>query len=67
MDNQIRALVDSGKLTFKGARKPTKLGEGAYPVLIRASVNTAKRTGRPINGCFAEACAAYWRLYDERH
>ena len=65
MDDQIRTLVESGELIFKGARKPT-LGEGAYAILVRESARQARKTGKPGNACYREACAIYWKLYDER-
>ena len=66
MDDQIKALVDSGQLTFKGAKNPDRLGDGDYAVLIQASAKQAKATGQQVYGCFRQAVTAYWRLFDAR-
>ena len=66
MENQIRALLDSGQLTFKGARKRYNLAPGAYGVLSRIGIEHANATGEPRAACITQACAIYWRLYDER-
>lgn len=66
MYNQIRALVDAGQLTFKGAKNRDRLGDGDYAVLIQESAKFAKATGQQVYGCFRQAVTAYWRLYDER-
>ena len=65
MYDQIRALVDAGQLTFKGARKryalPPKFG-----ILARIGIDHANATGEPRAASITKACAIYWRLYDER-
>ena len=66
LDERIRALVDSGKLTFKGARKRHNLAPGAFGILSMAGIEHANATGEPRAASITKACAIYWRLYDER-
>ena len=47
MDDQIRALLDSGELTFKGARKRYNLAPGVYGILSRVGIEHANATGEP--------------------
>ena len=67
MYDQIKALVESGELTFKGARKRHNLAPGAYGILARIGIEHANATGEPRAASITKACAIYWRLYDERH
>ena len=66
MDDQIRALLDTGELTFKGARKRYNLAPGVYGILSRVGIEHANATGEPRAASITKACAAYWKLYDER-
>ena len=66
MDDKIRTLIDSGQLTFKGARKRHNLAPGAFGILSRVGIEHANKTGEPRAASITKACAIYWRLYDER-
>ena len=66
MDDQIRALVDSKQLTFKGARKRYNLPPGVFGLLSRVGIEHADKTGEPRAASITKACAIYWKLYDER-
>ena len=66
MEDQIRELVDSGQLTFKGARRRHHLAPGAFGILSRVAIEYANETGEPRAASITKACAIYWRLYDER-
>ena len=46
MDDQIRALVDSGELTFKGARKRHNLAPGAFGILSKIGIEHANDVNR---------------------
>ena len=66
MDDQIRTLVESGELTFKGARKRYNLPPGVFGLLSRVGIEHANATGEPRAASITRACAIYWKLYDER-
>ena len=64
MEDKIRALVASGKLTFKDARKG-RIATGDYGTCVNLAVKLAKESGQPLNQCWSQVCTIYWRLFDE--
>ena len=69
MDNltdRIAALLKSGSLTFKGARKRHNLAPGATGILHAEGRRWAQETGEPVAAGITKACAAYWELFEER-
>lgn len=62
----IAALLKSGALTFKGARKRHNLAPGATGILYAEGRKWAQETGEPVAAAITKACAAYWELFEER-
>ena len=62
----VKAKLDSGELTFDGAKKRHYLPPGAFGILSKLGIEVAEETGQPRAACITKACSAYWRLYDER-
>ena len=67
METRIRTMLESGELSFKGARKRYLLPAHCKGKLAMIGIEHADETGEPRAACITQACAIYWRLYDEEN
>ena len=67
MEAKIRAMLESGELSFKDA-VPRRKGIPAHSVgkIHLLAIEHANETGEPPAACITKACCIYWRLFEEK-
>ena len=66
LETRIRELVESGQVTFKGAVRRKYMAPGAYGPVAMVGIQWADENGEPRAASITKACAAYWRIFDEK-
>jgi len=66
MMDELERRVRELDLPFKLAKRRYHLAPGAFGKLAEVAYKYAQETGEPRAACVTRACAAYWRIYDER-